>query len=203
MREIIKLGTWDGEMLEWLVVAEDDSSRTLLSRRIIKNMPFSPDSNKHYDESDIRTFLNGEFYDTAFSDSEKSEMLDTTVEMTMLHTYFGSFGTYGSGGSVNVRPPLSDKVYIPSPYEVKNVYALTPEEIAAFGGEKLWLRMLFTSGRPSLLSTAKDILSGASPYFYVSESYNPMTDTFTSSDVPHSDYSSRPHAVAPVIRIKR
>lgn len=65
-----------GEDIEWLVLDVKDGKAFLISRYILDHQTFSANQ---WSKSQIRTWLNRDFYDDAFSDSEKQRILTTTV----------------------------------------------------------------------------------------------------------------------------
>ncbi len=97
------------EPIEWLVLTCDENNRLLLlSKNVLAVKPYETDtgSSVTWADSDLREFLNGEFYESAFDDSEKNKILD--AELVNDANYFGV-----SGG-----PDTTDKVFVPSLYEV-------------------------------------------------------------------------------------
>ena len=93
--DIIEIGTFeqDGntangtEPIEWQVIAEKDGKKLLLSRYILMSlenkMEFPGDGVKYsWKECGIRTYLNGEFYESAFDDEERAQIVETEIRTT-------------------------------------------------------------------------------------------------------------------------
>ncbi len=58
--------------LEWLVVSVDEENMILLTKKVIDFMPFDESGSGAWSTSSLRTFLNGDFYNDAFSAEEKA-----------------------------------------------------------------------------------------------------------------------------------
>lgn len=79
--EIIKLGSYEqdglsgADAIEWKVLGFEDGRALLLSRYALEAKPFhDSDGSVTWEESSLRAWLNGSFYDSAFSDSEKARI---------------------------------------------------------------------------------------------------------------------------------
>ena len=200
MRENIKLGSWNGQTLEWLVVDRDDTSLTLWCKQTVAKMPFHQKFREYYSESIIRPFLEGEFYENAFSNEEKAKILDTVVDCSGNQTYDGALG---AGASIYRCDPITAKVYLPSVREIMKTYALTNEEIYRADTERFWTRSANGHQTVSLINCSAEILSGKSPYTYDTESYNPIRDDYVTLTTPYFAYTNKEHSIIPVIRIKK
>ena len=200
MRENVKLGSWNGQSLEWLVVDGDDTSITLWCKQTVARMPFHKNFCEYYSESIIRPFLEGEFYENAFSTEEKAKILETAVDCSEKQTYYGTVST----GSLRYRcDPITAKVYLPSVREIMKTYALTNEEIYRADTERFWTRSPNGRQSVSLINCSKEILNGKSPYTYDTECYNPIRDDFVTLTTPYFADTNKEHSIIPVIRIKR
>ncbi len=95
--DIIEVGSFEqdgdeingAEPIEWQVIADEDGKKLLLSRYIL--MPvgnimydeFPGDGvNFTWKECGIRTYLNGEFYESAFTDEERELIVETEIRST-------------------------------------------------------------------------------------------------------------------------
>lgn len=68
------------ESIEWIVLDKVDDRYLLLSRYCLDNMSYSDDASKiTWAESSIREWLNGNFYYSAFSASEREAIVETTL----------------------------------------------------------------------------------------------------------------------------
>ena len=82
-KEIVQFGKYyiDAEgkttaPINWLVLSKNKEEMVLLSEQIIDYMPFSINGNNDFKQSDIRKWLNEEFFDIAFSEEEKAQILE-------------------------------------------------------------------------------------------------------------------------------
>ena len=69
------------EEIEWMVIAKEDGKALLLSKYILENKVFHQQWGVEvtWDMCDLRTWLNGEFYKTAFNSTEQDCILTTHV----------------------------------------------------------------------------------------------------------------------------
>ena len=74
------------EPIRWRILAEENGTALILCDSIIANMAYDAGSNNNYAESDIRAWLNAEFYNTAFTDLQKNIILTTTVDNSAAST---------------------------------------------------------------------------------------------------------------------
>ena len=79
--DIIKLGEWGGEEIEWLVINRKEGRLTLLSKYIIDSRPYDFKYRKGvtWETSTIRSWLNSDFFDDAFTDNEKKIVMVSDV----------------------------------------------------------------------------------------------------------------------------
>ena len=99
------------EKLKWRVLEEKDGALTLISCSIIDCKAFD-NSNNDYAESSVRAWLNGSFMDLAFTEREKSAVLDTTVDNSPISTGYET-NDYACEDTI-------DKVFLPSRADVTN-----------------------------------------------------------------------------------
>lgn len=79
-KRIITLGTWDGNPIEWIVLKEENSCLLLITKTKIGNRrKFSKNNNGSWECSYIRTFLNDEFFNKAFSSDEKKRIINAYI----------------------------------------------------------------------------------------------------------------------------
>ena len=113
--DIIIFGTYeqdndesDGtEDIEWIVLDNTDGKLLVISKDILNYMRYS-ETTTVWEYSDIRTWLNGEFYDLAFSDDEKSSIVLSVVDNPG-NPYFGT--SAGTGTNDNVFCLSYDEAY--------------------------------------------------------------------------------------------
>lgn len=79
-KRIITLGTWDGKPIEWIVLKEEKSCLLLITASKIGNRrKFSNSNNNHWEYSDIRAFLNGDFFNKAFNSDEQKKVINSFI----------------------------------------------------------------------------------------------------------------------------
>ena len=202
MRETVIFGNWDGKPLEWLILSDDGNALTLWCMNVIKVMPFSKEQcSAYYAESDVRAFLEGEFYETAFSTKEKARIKDTELDCTEYQTYYGAVGV---GATDYRKEPLTTRVFLLSIREIMKTYALTPEEIYHPSASMIWTRSPESHKCVSLINCSKDILSGReNPYSYESRSYDHTTGMVDSTTFPYFTFANSPSGVVPALRIAK
>ncbi len=69
------------EPIEWLVLAVEGNKVLVISRYGLANQPYNKNSaGQTWSNCDLRTWLNGTFYRTAFSEDERNAILTTNVD---------------------------------------------------------------------------------------------------------------------------
>ena len=116
-RERIKLGEYPvGSPITWLVLEKKGQELLLLSEFALDAKPFceasfSVESTNEWHGCTLRTWLNGDFYTEAFSDSERGMILDDTHD------------TYKkSATGEEETPSVTDKVFLLSAREVNKYF---------------------------------------------------------------------------------
>ena len=71
--------TLEKEKIEWLVLDEDDEALFIVSKKALASRPFDLSGNG-WEKSDIRKWLNSEFYYEAFKSEERHYIQRTDVE---------------------------------------------------------------------------------------------------------------------------
>ena len=94
------------EPIRWRILSESGGNALILCDSIIANRCFDYDRN-NYKDSEIRAWLNGQFYETAFSDLQKALVNTVTVDNSVASTSHACENT-------------SDKVFLLSYAEVTN-----------------------------------------------------------------------------------
>ncbi len=98
------------EPIEWLVLSNNRTSLFVVSRYALDCMPYNEVMEPvTWETCSVREWLNGEFYNTAFSDSDKELILTTTVETKDNFRY----GTPGGNDT-------QDKVFLLSMEDMMN-----------------------------------------------------------------------------------
>lgn len=128
------------EPIKWRVLETKNGIAYLLCDSIIDHSAFySSQDNRdtvypnNYAQSDIRTWLNGTFYNKAFSSAQQQNIQTTTVD--------NSAATTGKSENMYACDNTQDKIFLPSYKEVHNsAYGFVSE-----GGEQDETRMLLVS----------------------------------------------------------
>ncbi len=110
----ITMGEYQGEEIEWEVmhrnfeVGKNKVIVELQSTTAVDCLPFDEDGGAYWEDCSLREWLNTDFYEEAFSKSEKKEILDTSYSMYTGETRW-----------------LTDKVYLSGEYAR---YRMTPQD---------------------------------------------------------------------------
>lgn len=76
-----KLVGWEKEPLEWVPIDKKDGKYLLVTKYIIDTRSLGSEPGQvHWAQSDLREWLNGEFYNTVFTDAERAMICDFTDE---------------------------------------------------------------------------------------------------------------------------
>ena len=78
-KRIVTLGTWDGTPIQWIVLKENKLGSVVISKDCLFKMPFDANGNAKSD-SDIRAYLNGEFFQQAFRAEEQKRIINTIID---------------------------------------------------------------------------------------------------------------------------
>ena len=200
MRRNITFGKWENKPLEWLVLEETETTLTLWCKRVVANMTFNESNSAYYEESNVRSFLENEFYEKAFTESEKKCIIPTELDCTEKQTYYGAVG---AGATAYRRNSFMATVFILSVREIMRTYALTNEEIYHPDGVMFWTRSPNSHRSVSLVCCGKEILEGESPYTYESKSYDHTTGMVDSMTFPYDLFATGTSNVIPAIVIKK
>lgn len=77
------LGKWDGKPIEWSVLKEESFGTLVISKDRIAQMVFdNSSSNNNWGSCSLRKFLNGNFFNQAFSDNEKKKIVNVKLDNT-------------------------------------------------------------------------------------------------------------------------
>lgn len=88
--KVVKFGTYETddkfyngkETMEWVVLAVDEHSVTLISKEAIEAKCFSEDNVTSWKQSDIREWLNDDFIKLAFNESERDLLKEVDLDNT-------------------------------------------------------------------------------------------------------------------------
>ena len=132
------------EPLEWIVLEVQEDKAWLMTKYCIEQVIFYPERVPMYwGKSDLRAWMNGEFFETTFTDEEKEIILTTTVKNDNPH------GMKGAGADtedkiyllsksevLHFMPEMADRVAYPTEYAKTKGITLSPET----GSCRWWTR---------------------------------------------------------------
>ena len=99
------------EPIRWRILSERDGKAFILCDSIIANRAYDSDRN-NYANSDIRAWLNDEFYNTAFGELQQALIATTEVDNSVYSTGYSS-NPYACENT-------NDKIFLPSHREMTN-----------------------------------------------------------------------------------
>lgn len=106
--------------LEWDVISRQENHVLLTTRRVINQMRYAPELEQTpWKDSQIRSYLNGEFLENCFTAEERALILEQELENIGCETYH----TPGSETTV-------DRVFLPSIEEIRQYSTYDPDRIA-------------------------------------------------------------------------
>jgi TPR repeat protein len=120
--ENVILGIYGGKPLKWQVLADESDRVLIISKDCITRMPFNEwvgYKNTTWETCSLRDWLNGSFYNEAFSTAEKSRIQKTHIP------------NYGSNDT-------NDRVFLLSSSEVKQYFTDDVARIAEYDNKQAW-----------------------------------------------------------------
>ena len=81
--DTVQIGQWDGRLLQWLILDKETDRTLVMSEKGIVPMPFHDGwtSARHYGVCHAREWINGEFFEKAFTEEERERICVTTVHI--------------------------------------------------------------------------------------------------------------------------
>ena len=139
VNDSVFLGCWDNNPIEWLVLKVEDDRSLLVSKEILSKQPYDTSGGGIDPETDaydanlwkncsLRTWLNNDFYNTAFGDQSRSVIVRSTNSQEKLDAD-------KHGG-----PDTNDNVFILDYTQAHNYYKNSSQVKDAFGRDPFWLR---------------------------------------------------------------
>ena len=116
----VSFGVYENQPIEWQVLEVKDNKALLLSKHILFTMPFDKNCKGSWNTSSLRQYLNGEFYENCFTESEKNDIISSNIKVN-------------SGDT-------KDRIYLLSVDEVNKYFKNDQERIAVSldGCEDWW-----------------------------------------------------------------
>ena len=108
--------------IRWRILTADNSGKTLLMcDSIIANMEIDSKGTNSYAKSDIRAWLNNQFYSTAFTSLQKQMIQTTLVDNSAKSTNpYGNPNTFNNGVNTNACEDTLDNIFLLSYEEITN-----------------------------------------------------------------------------------
>lgn len=78
-KRIVTLGTWDGKPIQWIVLKESKLGSVVISKDGLFQRQFDY-NNRDWPDSDIRAYLNREFFQQAFRAEEQKRIINTIID---------------------------------------------------------------------------------------------------------------------------
>lgn len=124
-RQIVKMGNWNGQDIEWMVLDVNDGKALLITKDIMQFVKYhtygSPKKSRFtWKDSNLRAWLNETFFQTAFSDTEKKNVVATAI----YDDDNPVFGTKGGEYSVN-------RLYVLSASELNQYFRNNEDRMAS------------------------------------------------------------------------
>ena len=111
------------EEIEWVVIDMADGNALLISKEILDRKRYNTNyTETTWEECSLRMWLNDEFYNTAFSEAEKTAIQAVEADNSSIQ------GEYAVDGGNNTR----DKVFLLSYHEAKDKYFTEPDSAICF-----------------------------------------------------------------------
>lgn len=108
----------DATPIEWLVLARDGNKALLISRYALDAQPYNKDyTSVTWETCTLRTWLNGTFYNKAFSSTEQAAIMTTNVDNSKNQCY--------SGWNTSSGNNTQDKVFLLSYAEANKYFGVT------------------------------------------------------------------------------
>ncbi len=113
---IVSMGEWKNKEIKWMVLEVSGNSALLLSQKSVAYRPFMKENieSAEWEKSDVRQWLNNDFFESAFTAKEQKSILTTIVKSNQKDGVRG----YSSGGE-----DTRDRLFLLSEEEVNRYFA--------------------------------------------------------------------------------
>lgn len=119
--KFMTFGTYDGKPIDWIILGNNGDTYLLISKYILDARPYdSSHQELKWENSELRQWLNEDFYDQAFNDEEKARIVATSPydrRPQLIHT-----NDDGTESLVLPEDDLLDKVFLFTTYEAKDYF---------------------------------------------------------------------------------
>ena len=78
----VQMGSYEGSSIEWIVLdVRDNGDALLITKYVLEMKPYHDEkTNADWEHCTLRTWLNGSFFDSAFTKEEKKAILSSKIE---------------------------------------------------------------------------------------------------------------------------
>lgn len=170
------------EAIEWYVLDEQDGKTLLISKQVLDAMPYSdvdagyawsevsprPTTDVEWADSSLRTWLNGEFFDAAFSSDEKSAIASTSLSDTKNNATHTAATAADAG--VHQAKSTDDDVFVLSVAEAKAYFANNAAR-AAYPTEYALAKGVYTGVTSDASGQIDESASGAAIWWLRTNGY--------------------------------
>ena len=113
---VVSMGKWKNKKIEWMVLEVSGNSALLLSQKSVAYRPFMKENieSAEWEKSDVRQWLNNDFFESAFTAKEQKSILTTIVKSNQKDGIQG----YSLGGE-----DTRDRLFLLSEEEVNHYFA--------------------------------------------------------------------------------
>ena len=133
--DVLRFGTYNDETIEWLVLDKKENKALMISKYVLFLEKYNDeDSRVTWENCTLRSYLNNDFYNTAFSEEEKRLITNSKIENPDNPEY----GTEGGNDT-------EDYIFLLSIGEAKK-YFKTRDDRVAYYGESSWYWWLRSPG---------------------------------------------------------
>lgn len=192
------------EPILWRILSQNDDTALILCDSIIANKAFDAynDGNysNNYAESDIRAWLNAEFYNTAFTALEQELILTTTVDNSVAST--------GYNPNLYACENTNDKVFLLNYAEVTNSAYGFVSSYSTYDNARQMQTSDYSRAKGAYMDTSTDYYGNGywwlrSPSFF--NSFNAryiFDDGYVDNYYSYDDVSSTSFGVVPALQIR-
>lgn len=154
--DIVTFGAWGGEAIEWQILeAKDDGYYVMMSVKGVDTVPYHTKRiDVTWENCSLRAWMNGTFYEGAFTESEKSLIRISKIE----NKDNAKFGTEGGNDT-------EDRVYLLSDEEVEKYFGVTPY-VDQGSAALICMPTAYAVKNGALCASADDISQNSASYNY-------------------------------------
>lgn len=131
------------EPIKWRILSEEDGNAFILCENVLINKQYNSSYDNNYANSDIRWWLNYEFYYVAFSDQEREIIITTNVDNSAQTTYTPDYNenacenTFDKIFLLSYQETLNTDFGFSSDYESDTARAKSTTDFARASGAKI------------------------------------------------------------------